>query len=169
MSFFKKKHKLEEKHELEEIEEIKSNIKESDENYNDEIKRLQNRIYKLERMMKHFYCKDDIWFDLAWENKNVKGSSFYKEYYGVIPQNQCCVLYIYKGLNEYSIILNEYFMKYRLVDKDSCELSIEGDLIKFVANVKPYPHIDEKGYRVCYLIDYKEGKYIIQSKTEIDE
>lgn len=125
----------------ESIDEIKLDTNKINDKFTKEISRL-NRIIK--------YSKDEPTFHF-----NVDIFSSFTRKYGV---------YIYVNKEEYFIDLNE--IEGHCIDKNSFEFYVKDDLAYFI--ISTFSGILRKWKKWEFIIDYKNGKYIVSSKEDTE-
>lgn len=127
-------------------------FRETQKNYDEKIRGLSDRINQLSRIIKHTSGNTvNFYLDWSWVN------TFY-----MLPDKKVYTLYIYKGTNEFPIILKELSDEH--VDEKSCMFALEDNIARFEVTVKR----ESMDVRYVFLIDYKNKTYIVKSKTEID-
>lgn len=127
-------------------------FRETQKNYDEKIRGLSDRINQLSRIIEHTSGNTvNFYLDWSWVN------TFY-----MFPDKKVYTLYIYKGTNEFPIILKELSDEH--VDKESCMFTLEDNIARFEVTVKR----KSMDVRYIFLIDYENKTYIVKSKTEID-
>lgn len=127
-------------------------FRETQKNYDEKIRGLSDRINQLSRIIEHT-SGNTVNFYLDWNWVNT----FY-----MFPDKKVYTLYIYKGTNEFPIILKELSDEH--VDVKSCMFALEDNIARFEVTVKR----ESMDVRYVFLIDYENKTYIVKSKTEID-
>lgn len=126
-------------------------FRETQKNYDEKIRGLSDRINQLSRIIEHTSGNTvNFYLDWSWVNTFL------------FPDKKVYTLYIYKGTNEFPIILKELSDEH--VDKESCMFTLEDNIARFEVTVKR----KSMDVRYIFLIDYENKTYIVKSKTEID-